>query len=206
MKPLLIHGYATKLRASIFRAPLPDHAGFIAFQSAIKTGDADVFHWGIHRDLSFIESLNPFSYLKLYRDEEVLAHSPETQEKLFRYMEASQPEHIICHSMGCRLLLLTMNRFIVPSSVRSITFLQADIDSRPPSYALRPTNYVLHHYFCPWDPSLLASSILHGSVRLGMRAWKTNSVENHFYPLLKPVNLHTSQLRDNILATTLIKT
>lgn len=203
MKTLLIPGYATQLRASIFRAPLPRHEGFFAFQSAVDAGDTDVFHWGISRCFSFLQSLNPFSYLKLYRDEETLAHSLETQQRLFDMIAASGTERIICHSMGCRLLLNTINSLGLPSSVRSIVFLQADIDAH--ATVDLPKNVSIKNYHCFWDQSLFASSVVHQNIRIGMCGWKHINVENHFYALLKPMNLHTSPMRDEKLANDLCR-
>ena len=206
MKTLLIPGYATQLRASVFRSPLPQHEGFVAFQSAIDSGEAEVFHWGINQNLTLLQSLNPFSYLTLYRDEEALAHTEKTQRNLHNLITTSEPKHIICHTMGCRLLLNTINVLGLPPSVQSIIFLQADIDSDAAYNVQRPTHDVpLSNYYCPWDPSLIVSSILHRTIRIGMRAWNHAGVQNHFYPLLKPINLHTSPLRDTVFVQKNVK-
>lgn len=194
MKTLLVHGYATKLRASVFRKPLAEHEGFTGLQNEIKNGKIDVFHWGIDQSLSFFESLNPFSYLKLYRNEERLAESRELQQKLFETIESSGTERVVCHSMGCRLLLNTIKSFGLPPSVRSIVFLQADADAG--ATLELPKAVSIKNYYCAWDQSLIASSILHRNLRVGMRQWKHANVSNHFYPLLRPINLHTSQLRN----------
>jgi hypothetical protein len=203
MKTLLIHGYATKLHASIFRKPLPEHEGFIGLQNEIKNGEIDVFHWGIDRPLSFVQSINPFSYLTLYRDEERLAESLELQQKLFTMITSSGTKRIICHSMGCRLLLNMINAIGLPSSVRSIVFLQADIDAD--SELPTPISYSLENFFCPWDPSLITSSMLHWNLRVGLRAWKHKNVKNSFFPLLRPINLHISPLRNRRFAKFLLQ-
>lgn len=194
MKTLLVHGYATKLHASIFRAPLTNHEGFVALNSEIESGAVEVLHWGIDRSLSFFESLNPFSYLRLYRDEELLVESRELQQSLFAKLSSSGTERIICHSMGCRLLLNTTKIFGLPPSVQSIVFLQADVDADTPLEL--PKEVSIKNYHCFWDQSLIASSILHRNLRIGMRPWKHDGVSNRFFPLLRPINLHTSQLRD----------
>lgn len=194
MKTLLLHGYATKLRASVFRKPLAEHEGFTGLQNEIKNGEIDVFHWGINRSLSFVQSLNPFAYLTLYRDEELLAKSREIQQKLFETIASSGTERVICHSMGCRLLLNTINTIGLPVSVKSIIFLQADVNA---SETINfPKTVTLQNYHCFWDQSLIASSILHRNLRIGMQPWTHNSVSNRFFPLLRLVNLHTSQLRN----------
>jgi len=203
MKTLLLHGYATKLHASIFRKPLPDHEGFAGLQNEIARDEIAVFRWGIDRSLSFAQSLNPFSYLTLYRDEERLTESHDLQQKLFETIASSKTERVICHSMGCRLLLNTINTIGLPVSVKSIIFLQADIDSH--AELLLPTSYrLVQNYFCFWDPSLIASSILHRNFRIGMQSWKYPGVNNHFFPLLRPMNLHMSPLRDRKFAKKLL--
>jgi hypothetical protein len=194
MKTLLLHGYATKLRASVFRKPLGEHEGFVGLQDEIARDEIAVFRWGIDRSLSFAQSLNPFSYLTLYRDEEYLAESRELQQKLFETIASSGTEQVICHSMGCRLLLNTINTIGLPVSVKSIIFLQADVNADTEFPKSIPRSLVNYH--CFWDVSLITSSILHRNFRIGMQSWKYPGVNNHFFPLLRPINLHMSQLRD----------
>lgn len=204
-KTLLIHGYATDLTAWKFRRAFGEHAGFAAFDEAIASAEATVFRWGIERELSFWQSLNPFSYLQLYRDEEKLAESAALQQGLINYIQEHNIERIICHSMGCRLLLATMNAFDLPGSISEIIFLQADFPSRTRIDHFDTANDInIKNYYCFWDQSLLASSILHGNLRAGLIGWKQSRVRNRFYALLKPINLHTSPQRDPTLAKKLL--
>lgn len=204
-KTLLIHGYAANLTAWKLRQAFGQHAGFVAFDDVITNDNAVVFRWGIDRQLPFWQSLNPFSYLKLYRDEEALAESVALQQGLMSFIQEHDVDRIICHSLGCRLLLSTINAFDLPSSIKEIIFLQADF----PSYTSITRTDLLDHvsmtnYHCWWDQSLLASSILHKNLRAGLIGWKQNSIVNRFSPLLKPINLHTSPLRDESLAKKLL--
>ena len=196
-KTLLVHGYAADLTAWKFRKAFGEHAGFVAFDEAITAAEATVFRWGIERELSFWESINPFSNLKLYRDEEALIESAELQQGLINYIQEHDIDRIICHSLGCRLLLATMNAFDLPKSINEIVFLQADFPSRA---TIKRSNLLdrvtVTNYFCWWDQSLLASSVFHGNLRAGLIGWKQPAIKNMFYPLLKPMNLHTSPLRD----------
>lgn len=205
VKTLLIHGYATDLTAWKFRRAFGEHAGFVAFDKAIASTEVTVFRWGIERILTLAQSINPFSYLKLYRDEEKLAESAALQQGLLWYIEKHGIERIICHSLGCRLLLGTMNGGKLPSSVKSIVFLQADFPSQARIDHFDTENTInIKNYSCFWDQSLLASSILHGNLRAGLIGWQQSNVKNIFYPLLKGINFHTSPMRDRKLAKKLL--
>lgn len=204
-KTLLIHGYAADLTAWKFRRAFGEHAGFVAFDEAIASAEVTVFRWGIERTLTLAQSINPFSYLKLYRDEEKLAESAALQQGLLWYIEKHGIERIVCHSLGCRLLLGTLNGAKLSSSVKSIVFLQADFPSRARIDHLDTTNAIeIKNYHCFWDQSLLVSSILHGNLRAGLVGWRQSSIKNIFYPLLKAINLHTSPMRDRKLAKKLL--
>lgn len=206
-KTLLIHGYAADLTAWKFRQAFGEHAGFVAFDETIASAEATIFRWGIKRTLTLAQSINPFSYLKLYRDEEKLAESSALQQDLLWHIEKHGIERIICHSLGCRLLLGTMNSANLPSSVKSIVFLQADFPSQTRMDHPDTANSVeIKNYHCFWDQSLLASSILHGNLRAGLVGWKQSNIKNTFYPLLKAINLHTSPMRDRELAKKLLDT
>lgn len=201
-KILLVHGYATKLKASIFKSPYSDDEGFTAFRDSIDSGEIDVFHWGIPQSLSFMQALNPFSYLALYQEEERRAKSNEIQQKLFDLIESAKIEKVICHSMGCRLLLQMINAIGLPQSIQSITFLQADIDSdaiisnSDVTSRLFQKTLILKNFHCFWDPTLLISSLLHKNIRIGLRPWRQLNIQNQLFPLLRLPNLHMSPLRN----------
>lgn len=201
-KAILIHGYAVGLRASIFRKPLGEHAGFSALSEEIERGEVKAFRWCKDVSLSMIQSANPLQYFQLYFDEERLAESSITQSTLFDFLDRSGATTVICHSLGCRLFIGMMNTHGIPESITKIILLQGDVPTSAsitnPMILDRITNKTLtiENYFCPWDQSLLASSILHRTNRIGLMGWKHAGVKNIFYPLLKPTNLHTSPLRD----------
>ncbi len=199
---ILIHGYATELRASIFRKPCGGDAGFAGLRHEIQNGSVEVFHWGTPMNLSFIESLDLRRYLQLYRTEEATAESLITQSTLREYLDNSNPQTVICHSLGCRLLLNTMNAHGIPESITKIVFLQGDVSTTATitnsdiRHRIISKSLIIENYFCPWDPSLIASMILHGERRIGLMSWNQPGIRNIFSPLLKPINLHTSQLRN----------
>lgn len=199
---LLIPGYAVGLRASIFRQPFGEHAGFVGVEKEVRNEKVKVFRWGKSFDLSILECVNPWKYFQLYRDEEALAESAETHAALFALITETKSSTIICHSLGCRLMIGIMNDVGLPSCVSKIVLLQGDvptsirIKNAEIKHRLIDTSLIIENYYCSWDQSLLASSLIHRTSRIGLTGWNEPGVKNIFYPLLKPVNLHTSPLRD----------
>ena len=157
-----------------------------------------------------IHSANPFQYLKLYRDEEILSESSETQSTLLDFINAENPSTIICHSLGCRLLIGMINAHGIPESITKIVLLQGDVPSSASITnstilnLLANKTLTIENYPCRWDQSILASAMLHCANRIGFMGWKQIGVVNVFYPLLKPMNLHTSPLRDREFLKSLI--
>lgn len=201
-KAILVHGYAVGIKASIFRQPLGEHAGFSVLNSEVESGDVKAFRWCKNLSLSMIQSANPFQYLKLYRDEEALAESSATQSALFDFLISENPSTIICHSLGCRLLIGMLNAHGIPQSITKIVLLQGDAPTTSSITnvaildRLANKTLTIENHYCWWDQSLLASSMLHRTNRIGLLGWKQSGVKNTFYPLLKLLNLHTSPLRD----------
>ncbi len=201
-KAILIHGYAVGLEASVFRKPFGEHAGFIALDAEVQSGTAKSFRWCKNTSLTIGACVNPLQYFQLYRDEELLTESSITQFALREFIDHADATTIICHSLGCRLMIGAMNAHGIPESITKIIFLQGDVQSSAtitnPAIRDRITDgtLVIENYFCPWDQSLLSSAMLHRTNRIGLMGWNEIGVTNVFYPLLKPMNLHTSLLRD----------
>lgn len=209
---LLIPGYAVGVHASIFRKPFGEHGGFVGLDAEVMRGEAKAFRWCKNISLSMLQSANPWHYYQLYRDEEALAESSATQSALYNFITAENPSTIICHSLGCRLMIGAMNTYGIPESISKIIFLQGDV---PTSASVTNTavldrfankTLTIENYHCPWDQSLLASMMLHRKIRIGLTGWKQIGVKNVFHPLLKPMNLHTSPLRDRKFAKKLHET
>lgn len=186
------------------------HAGFRGIVDEINQGTASLFRWGVMDTPSWIDPISPAAYYRLYRTEESLAASQQTQSMLYQRIVDEASSTLVAHSLGCRLLLNTINTIGLPPSIKRIVFLQADFDhtaSMTNADTLdRLTNrsLTLHHYHCAWDPSLAASAILHRTPRAGMLPWRQANIHNHFFPLLRPINLHTSPLRDRTFLQSLI--
>lgn len=192
---VLLHGFAVHLTAPVVRPPFGPSASMSAFDNLVSTGEAKVFPWGIERKVSPIELLRPSIIQKLYKEELDLIHTDELQTNLKLFLEQEQPETIVCHSMGCKLLQLHLENFTLPSSVKSIVIIQSDL----PLDTSYNTSIPIHHLYCPWDPTLLLSSLANKSIRAGLLTHKQSNVHNVLFPLFRLSNLHTSSIRDKKL-------
>jgi hypothetical protein len=192
---VLLHGFAVHLTAPVLRPPFGPSASMTAFDKLVSTGEARVFPWGIDRKVSPVELLLPRVIQKLYKEELDLIHTNELQTNLKLFLEQEQPETIVCHSMGCELLQLHLENFTLPSSVKSIVVIQSDL---PISTSFR-TTVPIYHLYCPWDPTLILSSVTNKSIRAGLLASKNSNVQNVLFPLVRISNLHTSSIRDKKL-------
>ena len=194
-KIVLLHGFAVGLTAPIVRPPFGASASLEAFEKDVFTGRATVFPWGIERKVQPWELLNPFLFDKLYLEESNLVHSDKLQSELHHFFEEQQPSVIVAHSMGCLLLQLYLEKFTVPSSVKSIVLVQSDL---PASVSLR-TTIPIYHLYCPWDPTLLVSSTINKTMRAGLQPTKQPGVKDILFPLKQLPNLHTSSICDKKL-------
>jgi len=191
-KIVLIHGYAVDLTTPFFRSPFGPSASFSAFDEIVTSKEAVVFPWGIERQVNLFQILNPFFLINHYEDEKFLAQARETHERLREFLEHEQPEIIICHSLGCFLLNNYLKNFTLLKSVRAIVVSQSDD-------TVFPTSISVHNLYCPWDPTLIVSSIYNKKWRAGLRPARQNNVRDIFFPLYLPINLHTSAIRDKKL-------
>jgi len=191
-KIFLIHGFAVGLTAPIFRCGFGISAGFRIFEDLILKKEAVVFRWGIDSRVNPFRFLNPFFLLNYYEDEKFLAQAFETHKRLEEFLEKEKPEVIVCHSMGCFLLNEYLKNNQLPSSVRTIVFNQADIAKNEEIKIELP----VYNFYCPWDPTLIASSIYNRAWRGGLGQLKKENVKNVLFPLWCLPNLHVSAIRD----------
>jgi hypothetical protein len=193
----LIPGFATDTHFSGFRGPWGPDGGFRAFRSLVENGDATVFRWGLRKHATFFDSFSPWFAWRLYREERQLTEQAETLRRLSAWLEHEQPHTIVCHSLGCRLFVRALKMHGAPASLRRIVFNQADlsIDELVDATSAAPTLQFVNTY-CPWDASLLCSSVLNGGWRVGLRATPIPSIQNRFFPLWRFPNLHMSAIRD----------
>ena len=200
-KILLLHGYGVGVTYPFFRQALGPHAGFDAFGPQIDAGEAVVFRWDIAVTISLLNLLNPFAYLKLYRDEFALARSASLQARLGQVFSEAQPETIVCHSMGAALLLTYVEQHGLPGCVRRVVFSQADIDADYPvpsalHQRLTDGSLRLDNYHSWQDQALWSSAFIHRSWRAGLFGLRDARVRNHFFPLRRGPNWHTSAICD----------
>jgi hypothetical protein len=194
-KIILIPGFAVGLASPIVRRPLGTSASFTVFNAFMESGEAAVFHWGIEQQVNFFQLINPVFLFRHYEKEKKLAQSTEVLESLHQFLIKNQPEIIVAHSMGVFLLNNYLQKFALPESIKKIVWVQSD-DSRQRKINLSVS---VCNLYCPWDPTLLVSSIYNRCWRVGLRKIKNDQVENILFPLWRPINLHTSSIRDRRL-------
>jgi pimeloyl-ACP methyl ester carboxylesterase len=194
---VLIHGFATGLNVSVIRRAKGTDAGFRGFRKLIGRGIAKAFRWDVPEHISFPKAFSPSTYLGVYRREMNAAQDKKTHPALETFLHDEQPRVIVCHSMGCSLLLSYLVQRPLPASVRHIVFVQADVSvstSLP-----KPHGVIWHNLYCPWDPTLLLSAILHHDIRAGLARIKSQNTQNRFTPLFG-WNPHTSSIRSQKIA------
>ena len=192
MKSLLIHGYGTKINLT----PSKKYSGFSAFQNEIDNNQACVFNWGIPTKFSKLDHINPFKHFQLYKSEKKLSKSSVVLTSLDKTISNTKPSTIICHSMGCYLFTQYLQNFQIPKSVTNIIFLSSDCNIKDIAQIKNP-HPKIHNYFCPWDNALISSIIVnHQHLPIGLYPSKNNHIQNHFWPLWIPINLHDSNKKD----------
>jgi pimeloyl-ACP methyl ester carboxylesterase len=192
---ILIHGYAVRLTSPVVRRGFGETVGFRAFSEELSTAAAAVFRWGISKEVPWTALLDPVAQYRFYRDELAAALSADTQSRLKEFLEREQPTVIVVHSMGATLLHAYAQAHGLPPSVRHVVMVQADL---PWDTDLGVFPAVCNLY-CPWDPTLLASSLLSWRRRAGLGPVPGNNVTNLLLPAYRLPNLHTSAVRDGRL-------
>lgn len=198
----LIHGFATGIHFSFLRPAYGSDAGFTAFQIEVKRGEAKVFRWDIKERASFFQSLNPFYIWNVYRRERSIVKKTTTHAALQHFLESESPEILVCHSMGVFLFFEYLRHGELPASVRRVVFSQADLSSKQVRFSplmeerIRSGELQITNAYCPWDPTLWFSRVLNGQ-RAGLTGMRHPLVHERFFPLIKPVNLHTSAIRSS---------
>lgn len=200
LKILLIHGYGIGIRSSIFKPAEGEDAGFGAFKELIKEGIAKVFRWDIQSNFGLPQVVNVKNYLAIYKKERDLAISLSLQDRLFEVIQSYKPTVIICHSMGCYLFLHFSNQRALPSFVTKIIFVQADLPydfkilNKDILKRLEIGQLTFINYYCPWDPTLLADTIMKKSKIAGAVGASVPYVKNEPFPLYRKINLHNCNI------------
>ncbi|RAK68017.1 alpha/beta hydrolase [Hymenobacter edaphi] len=203
---LLIPGYGTELRRPLQHGPLSAHAGFGAARPLLATGRAAAFRWGVTAQAAALAGhLNPRTHWRLYALERRQTTRTATLRALHEQCRAQQPEVILCHSLGCQLWLHYAAAYALEPSVRRVVFVQADVAAGfvPGSVSVQARLVAGElswlNLWCSWDQALLASAALHGRWPAGLTGAGHPLVQNHFFPLYRRWNLHTSSINDAAL-------
>lgn len=199
---LYLHGYGTAIE-SFFQRPLPQHRGFWLSENFNQQHSVlPPFDWSIRTKLNWWAALNPCTQFQVYLKYRQAVEDEQVLKKLNSMLKAEQPTTLVCHSLGCQLLLNYLKFFQLPASVNRVIFLQADI---PHDQKIDlPKEVTLTNVYCPWDFSLLVSSLYHFKLRAGIfglntlktEKGKSSNHQNVFFPALIWGNPHTAVLRD----------
>jgi hypothetical protein len=194
MKYLLIHGFGTKVNYDLGFYKYPPTEDFLAWKEDIGLGNAKIFSWGIRQEKNWRNVLSPLPYLELYKREKSLVKNKYLLLELHKAIEETNPEIIVCHSMGCFLLENYCGLHNLPKSVQKIVFSQGDIVRIPNLEKQLGQNpkLKLENYYCGWDQALLTSvsvNLYKPAGLFGIRINKElgNQIQNIFWPL---GNLH----------------
>jgi hypothetical protein len=204
MDYLLIHGYGVGAQYLKFHLAEGANAGFGAFDKLITEKRAGVFRWDIPRYYGYKTVFNPLNHLSLYNQERIKATTTKLHTELTKMILKNKPETIVCHSMGCHLLMSYLKFNTLPASVKKIVLIQADIpnDSTLPATIrsqIENKKLEIINLYCPWDQALLITLPLHFKLKAGLTGYKNPLAQNIFFPLYKRSNLHTSSINDSNL-------
>jgi hypothetical protein len=210
-KLLLIHGYGQSYLKSLLgrfglNITLKSYS-FKAFRQLIEKGNAKVFVWHHEIESEIFQYFNPFYvYKNLYITEKEKSVSTDIQKQLTFELQSQKPEIIVCHSLGCYLLLNYLDKYNLPASVKKIFLVQGDFST---NYSLTNPDLIkklenkeleIINCYCPWDPILHISKLTSVSYRpAGVYGFKNELVTNKLFPLYKAINLHNSSIEDKNL-------
>jgi hypothetical protein len=219
-KILLIHGFGTGVRDEIFwilskskEKQELEYNEFKAFNHLINKGEASVFRWHDRFNASKIKDfLTIEKYIDLYKREKQKAVSPELQKKLYQTIEKENPEIIVCHSMGCYLLLNYLEKYTLNPSVKKIFLVQGDFDKKykiqNPDILNRIEKNTLRiiNVYCPWDTTLITSPFVNNFTwPAGLNRMRNPYIVDVLFPLGNSLNLHNSSLKSRDLLDFVLK-
>lgn len=197
-KIVLIHGYGVGLSART--TPLEEHLGFAGFYELLQKRSVAVFAWNQEENHSPLYFFNPSNHYKVYKQEKSAAASDAVFSKLTTFLTAEQPHTLVCHSLGALLLLNYAQHHTLPSCVKKVVLVQADVPadlttviSKESLHKLTAQTEVLNVY-CPWDPALITSKILHRYTPAGLTKVSLPNIKNKMIPLFGHWNLHTATI------------
>jgi predicted alpha/beta hydrolase family esterase len=169
---------------------------YAIFREELKNQNPDyyLFKWMSAHDPK--DRLNPKADLDSYYKEQSLVLTDQLQSRLAKDLEAHNPIVIVSHSMGCELLINTINNYSLPLSVKSIITVNSDSDqdqkildtdviARLKTKELKFIN--LHSIT---DITLMSSVILNKMVpRAGLKGYSSKLVDNRSIDIFGNHNL-----------------
>jgi hypothetical protein len=145
--------------------------------------------------------LNVPACARLYITQARIATEPATWAHLRSMIEKTQPDTIICHSLGARLFLnMYAENPTLPTSVHTIFLAQGDV-SRHKTVAIAPH----HHFFCGHslkDELLWLSALVNFRLPMGLFGWSgghnetVHNVPMHLHGMPIISLTHVSPTRD----------
>lgn len=199
-KLVLIHGNSAGIKFPM-RDRQIKYGSFTVFKELIDSGEAILFGWHyINEEFDLFKTLNPFEFRRQYFTEKEYCGSEAAWLKLDRFLELQQPEKIVCHSMGCYLLLNTINVYGLPKTVKSVYLAQGDFDRE---FKLTNADIVqriksgelkIYNYHCDWDQMLALSIAANGVIPGGLTGTNEKYFTNILFPSPRKLNVHQAIL------------
>jgi Serine hydrolase len=197
----LIHGHGYKSVLNFKFKQIPLNNSFKPFWKDIALGKVYMYEWGIQKQPTLEQTINPLFYLERYKTENKLIKTHVFQNDLNQKLLENQPKIIICHSMGCKVLLEYLENFELTHSVQKIIFMNADTSPKLTTKQnlviknLIQKNIKIENCFCPWDETLWVSSLANFEIRAGLFGYQKINKETAIQNIFKPLNyspvLHT---------------
>jgi hypothetical protein len=191
MVTLLIHGYGLSLHGPSSNDPEDVYNGFDAWSDDINKQLAISFSWRDNRRYTWIQLANPLTYYRHYFIEKRLSSDSTVLENLNNIILQNSPTVIICHSMGCNLLLNYLAKYPLGLHIK-IIFIQSDAD-----YNAR-LDYNITNITQVFDISLVMSSLINIKLRQGLCILPTANKRQLFWHRWYPNN-HADCIKDKRL-------
>jgi hypothetical protein len=193
---VLIHGNAVGIKFPM-RDRQTKYASFTIFEPMIDSGEAVLYNWHyINEEFNLFRTFNPVEFHGQYAAEQKYCNSIEAWQNLNRFLLSEQPKKIVCHSMGCFLILNAINALGLPKSVKSIYLAQGDFDcnfqitNREVLERISDGDLTIYNYYCPWDQMLLLSSAANFRTPAGLVGAKQKQITNKLFASTNTINFH----------------
>lgn len=187
---VLIHGYGVGLTPK--KSALPLDLGFSGFFEGLVSKEVSLFSWYQEEKHSLSYYLNPVFHLRVYKKERHAGATDSVLSSLKDFLSKEQPEILVCHSLGAFVFLQYLKKYKAPQSLRRVVFVQADFTSQ--ANLPKHTQFSYLNLYCPWDPALIISWMIHGQRPAGLIGWKQPQITNKLLPLSGSWNLHNSNI------------